>query len=97
LEQCTKAISLGCSTNYQPFALNLKGTMSFLKGNAELALQCFQQSIELDPSLVQNYIKCSSIYMEKGDIENALLVFEKAIILNPIDPDIYYHRGQGKK
>jgi import receptor subunit TOM70 len=70
--------------------------MSFLKGDAELALTCFQQSIVLDPSLIQNYIKCSSIYMEKGDIENVLLVFEKVILLNPADPDIYYHRGQGK-
>jgi mitochondrial import receptor subunit TOM70 len=34
--------------------------------------------------------------MEQSDPEKAFECFEKAIEHNPNDPDIYYHRGQGK-
>ncbi|KAG2206816.1 hypothetical protein INT47_007572 [Mucor saturninus] len=94
LDDCERALVLGCSPHYIASALNLKGTLVFLKGDAEEALQCFNQSIELDPSYVQNYIKCSNIFMERGDIQGALRHFEQAISINPVDPDIYYHRGQ---
>lgn len=94
MDEVCLAVSVGCSAKYQPYALNLKGTMTFLKGDAQEALNIFNQSINLDPTYVQNYIKCSSIYMEQGNLENALQMFEKAIKLNPLDSDIYYHRGQ---
>ncbi|CAO3610612.1 unnamed protein product [Mucor hiemalis] len=94
MEEVCSAVSAGCSAKYQPFALNLKGTMAFLKGDSQEALTIFNQSINVAPAYVQNYIKCSSIYLEQGDLDNALLMFEKAINLNPLDSDIYYHRGQ---
>lgn len=96
LSDCQQALVLGCSPQYMASALNLKGTLVFLKGDAEEALECFKESIHLDPSYVQNYIKCSNIFMEQGDIEGALRSFQQAITINPVDPDIYYHRGQGK-
>lgn len=96
LQDCQRALILGCSKQYMASALNLKGTLVFLKGDAEEALECFKQAIRLDPTYVQNYIKCSNVFMEQGDIEGALKKFQQAITINPADPDIYYHRGQGK-
>jgi hypothetical protein len=34
--------------------------------------------------------------MEQGDPKSAFECFDKAIEHKPDDPDIYYHRGQGK-
>jgi import receptor subunit TOM70 len=38
----------------------------------------------------------SHICLIKGDIESTYKQFDEAIAINPSDPDIYYHRGQGK-
>jgi import receptor subunit TOM70 len=95
MEDCEKAVLLGCSKQYEAQALNLKGTMAFLKGDAQVALDCFNRSVIIDPSYVQIYIKLASLFMERHDITAALEQFDLAISLNPNDPDIYYHRGQG--
>ncbi|KAI9354773.1 hypothetical protein BD770DRAFT_347220 [Pilaira anomala] len=94
LEACEKALELGCSRAYQAYALNLMGTFAFLKGNTAEALDNFNKAIEADPKFVQSYIKRSSIYMERGDVETTFKQFEDAVAINPSDPDIYYHRGQ---
>ncbi|GAA5814154.1 hypothetical protein MFLAVUS_007647 [Mucor flavus] len=94
LEACEKAAELGCSRAYQAYAMNLMGTFAFLKGNTTEALDYFNKAIEADPKYVQSYIKRSSIYMERGDVETTFKQFEDAVAINPSDPDIYYHRGQ---
>jgi import receptor subunit TOM70 len=53
-------------------------------------------SIELVPSFTQSLVKIASVHMEQGDPKQAFECFEEAIKHNPDDPDIYYHRGQGK-
>ncbi|CDH54101.1 tpr domain containing protein [Lichtheimia corymbifera JMRC:FSU:9682] len=94
LEACEKAIELGCSSQYQAYAYNLRGTFDFLKGDNKGALEALDKSIELDSKLVQSYIKRSSLYMEQSDITNAFKQFDDALAINPSDPDVYYHRGQ---
>lgn len=66
LEACEKAIELGCSSQYQAYAYNLRGTFDFLKGDNKGALEALDKSIELDSKLVQSYIKRSSLYMEQS-------------------------------
>ena len=53
-------------------------------------------SIELVPSFTQSLVKIASVHMEQGDSKKAFECFEEAIKHNPDDPDIYYHRGQGR-
>lgn len=65
LEASEKAVELGCSPDYLPAALNLKGTFIFLKGDTQGALDCLNKAIELDPKYIQCYIKRSSIYIEQ--------------------------------
>ncbi|KAF7731599.1 TOM (translocase of outer membrane) complex component [Apophysomyces ossiformis] len=95
VEACERAVTLGCSRAYQALALNMYGTFVFLKGNTKDALEYFNKAIEADPKFVQSYIKRSSIFMEQGDVPSTFKQFEEAIAINPSDPDIYYHRGQG--
>lgn len=56
----------------------------------------FLESIELIPSFTQSWVKIASVYMEQDNREKAFEAFEEAIKHNPNDPDIYYHRGQGR-
>ncbi|KAI9253851.1 hypothetical protein BDA99DRAFT_540460 [Phascolomyces articulosus] len=93
-EFCDKAIQEGCSPVYRAHALNIQGTLLFLKGNARDALECFNKSIQLDPKYIQSYIKRSSICIEQGNLVAALKQFDEALAINPTDPDIFYHRGQ---
>lgn len=93
-------------------ALNLRGTFKsasslisddasnlsprFLVNDVKGAEEDLLASIDLIPSLTQSWVKIASVYMEQGNTEKAFEAFEEAIKHNPNDPDIYYHRGQGR-
>lgn len=67
----------------------------FLTGNLRGAKDDLIESAQLNPSLTQSLVKLASVYMEESDPIAAFTSFDKAIEINPEDPDIYYHRGQG--
>ncbi|KAG2201499.1 hypothetical protein INT46_007772 [Mucor plumbeus] len=92
LEYIKTAVGLECSN--QALALNLKGTLTYLEGQSDAALDDFNKALMLNPNYVQIYIKKSNVYMEQGDLASANRQLELAIKINPLDPDIYYHRGQ---
>ncbi|KAI0702378.1 ADP/ATP carrier receptor [Cerioporus squamosus] len=75
-------------------ALNLRGTFKFLMTDVDGAKEDFLNSLELQPSLTQTWVKIASVWMEQSDPTKAFECFEEAIKHNPNDPDIYYHRGQ---
>ncbi|TCD70393.1 TOM (translocase of outer membrane) complex component [Steccherinum ochraceum] len=77
-------------------AYNLRGTFKFLFGDVPGAKADLQASLDLVPSLTQSLVKLASVHMEQGDPQQAFECFEEAIKQNSEDPDIYYHRGQGK-
>ncbi|BFZ63879.1 TOM (translocase of outer membrane) complex component [Saitoella coloradoensis] len=87
-----EAIEKGCS--HLALAYSWKGTFEFIMGNAQKAMEYLDKSTELDPALVQNYVKRASVHMELGEREKTWDDFDKAIEVNAEDPDIYYHRGQ---
>ncbi|KAG5943574.1 TOM (translocase of outer membrane) complex component [Claviceps pazoutovae] len=89
-----KALELGHLGEYEALAYNSRGTMRTLLGNHAEATRDFDRSIELDPTMVQSYIKRASISLELGNPSETVAEFAKAIELNQEDPDIYYHRAQ---
>ncbi|OKL57876.1 Mitochondrial import receptor subunit tom70 [Talaromyces atroroseus] len=89
-----KALELGDLGEYEGDALNMRATFTYLQGNAVGALEDLNRSVELQPSLVQSYIKRASLHLEIGNKEAAVDDFELAITHNKDDPDIYYHRAQ---
>ncbi|KAG6156213.1 TOM (translocase of outer membrane) complex component [Claviceps purpurea] len=89
-----KALELGNLGEYEALAYNSRGTMRTLLGNHAEATRDFDKSIELDPTMVQSYIKRASISLELGNPSETETEFAKAIELNQEDPDIYYHRAQ---
>ncbi|RJE22672.1 import receptor [Aspergillus sclerotialis] len=89
-----KALELGDLGDYEALALNWRATFTYLGGNAQAALADLNKSVELQPSLVQSYIKRASLHLELGNKEAAADDFDLAITHNKDDPDIYYHRAQ---
>lgn len=62
-----KALELGDLGDYEALALNLRATFTYLRGNAQAALADLNKSVELQPSLVQSYIKRASLHLELGE------------------------------
>ncbi|KAK5710132.1 TOM (translocase of outer membrane) complex component [Elasticomyces elasticus] len=76
------------------YAYNMRGTFRYLRGENDAALEDLNKSIELDPALVQSYVKRASMHLEQGKREEAAHDFELAMSHNDQDPDIFYHRAQ---
>lgn len=61
-----KALELGDLGEFEALALNMRATFTYLEGNAQAALADLDKSVELQPSLVQSYIKRASLHLELG-------------------------------
>lgn len=66
-----KALELGDLGEFEGLALNQRATFTYLQGNAHNALADLNKSVELDPSLVQSYIKRASLHLELGKSHNS--------------------------
>ena len=61
-----KALQLGDLGEFEALALNMRATFTYLEGNTLEALTDLNKSVELQPSLVQSYIKRASLHLELG-------------------------------
>ncbi len=72
-------------------AFNIRASFLYLMGKTELAISDLEKAIELDPKNSNSYIKMGLVLTETG-ADDILSWFEKALLLSPSDPDVYYHR-----
>ncbi|KAM0695744.1 hypothetical protein Q7P36_004226 [Cladosporium allicinum] len=93
-ESFEKAIEAGDLEKNEALAYNMRGTFRYLRGDSDSALADLNKSLELDPALVQSYVKRASMHLEQTKRDEAAHDFELAIEHNPNDPDIFYHRAQ---
>ncbi|KAF2170283.1 hypothetical protein M409DRAFT_64600 [Zasmidium cellare ATCC 36951] len=93
-ESFDKAIEQGGLEKHEALAYNMRGTFRYLKGDNDTALEDLNKAIELDPTLVQSYVKRASMHLEQSNREAAAQDFELASQHNASDPDVYYHRAQ---
>lgn len=63
-----KAIELNNLDQHEALAYNMRGTFRYLKGENETALADLNKSLELDPSLVQSYVKRASMHLEQSEL-----------------------------
>lgn len=54
--------------SFEALAYNMRGTFRYLTGDNDAALEDLDKSIELDPTLVQSYVKRASMHLEQGKI-----------------------------
>jgi import receptor subunit TOM70 len=67
-EAFEKALELGDLGEHESFAYNMRGTFRYLKGDNEDALKDMDQSVELQQSLTQSFIKRASMHLELGKL-----------------------------
>lgn len=96
---CTEEIeSCEDDSEYKLEAILLRGTFYLLSGQYDLSLIDFNTVInnkEADPKLRSNALtKRASLHMQTEQKELSFDDFEKAIEIDPKNPDIYHHRGQ---
>lgn len=96
---CTEEIET-CEddSEYKLEAILLRGTFYLLSGQYDLSLIDFNAVInnkEADPKLRSNALtKRASLRMQTEQKELSFDDFEKAIEIDPENPDVYHHRGQ---
>ena len=78
-----QAIDAGGLDKHEAMAYNMRGTFRYLRGDNELALEDLNKSLEIDPGLVQSYVKRASMHLEQSASSNLfqLLLPEKVPML----------------
>ncbi len=66
----------------------------FMQKNHEKAITCFENALEIDPSLAINYANIGSNYRELGEAKLAIQYYEMAL---KIDPSIEFARDNIEK
>lgn len=65
-EAFAKALELGDLGEHEALAYNMRATFRWLRGDVEEAMEDINKSLELDPSMIQSYIKRASMHLERG-------------------------------
>jgi tetratricopeptide (TPR) repeat protein len=63
--------------------LCLKGLMHLGNGEHEKAIAAYSEAINLDPKYSFSYLGRGDVYVTKGDLDRALLDYERAARLDP--------------
>jgi tetratricopeptide (TPR) repeat protein len=89
LDECNKSTEM--SPNY--YAYMLMGHLYLLQGQTDLALDYCNKSINLNNFYAPAYALRARIYYDLRQYENLLHDCQKAIKLDPSDPQAYFVRG----
>jgi mitochondrial import receptor subunit TOM70 len=84
--------SLSKSSQIQ--ALIWHGTFQFLKGEMEDAKKVFEKARNLDPKNVEILTKLALVSLEQNSYAEMTETLEQALEADPLDPSVYYHRGE---
>lgn len=92
IAQFEKSIE-GVDPKIVAIAYEYAGSLEFLKTDTDLAKKYLEKAIEIFPRPRQHVV-LGLIGADLGNFQVANDEFEKAISMNPDDPNIYYHFGQ---
>jgi tetratricopeptide (TPR) repeat protein len=76
-----------------PNCWNNLGILAAREGNYDLAVQCFQHALEIDPEHSIALQNLGNAYRQKKDWPQAKATLERALALNPDDPEANYTLG----
>lgn len=66
----------------------MRATFRFIMGEAPSALADLDRSTTIYPEGVQSYVKKASVHMELGMPDQAFADFDKALEIEPENPDV---------
>lgn len=87
---------VSAAPRYMP-AYNYMGKAYVLLGNIDKARECFQQVILLCPEIDEGFLNMGYLLEQRGDIPAAVGYFEKALSVNPNNPNTEKHLSELKK
>ncbi|WP_035218429.1 tetratricopeptide repeat protein [Desulfatibacillum aliphaticivorans] len=94
IEQYTRYLELNQnSPEYAAPALNNRGTLYWVIGRYDEALQDFDKAVDMQPDAALNYINRGNVYADMGDVERAIEDYNQAITLDPKNGLAYSNRG----
>jgi len=64
-------------------AYDYLGSVYFLLGQSDKAVQAYKRALSIDPNYAESYFNLGLVYQEMGDRENAIAMFEKYLELDP--------------
>ncbi|ACL05116.1 Tetratricopeptide TPR_2 repeat protein [Desulfatibacillum aliphaticivorans] len=94
IEQYTRYLEMNQnSPEYAAPALNNRGTLYWVLGRYDEALQDFDKAVDMQPDSALNYINRGNVYADMGDVERAIEDYNQAITLDPNNGLAYSNRG----
>lgn len=93
VQLCDEIIKMN-PPNTIPQASYLKGTYYADKGQNDLAIKCFDESIKSDWKFVDAYLDKGYIYFKEGKFTQAQAVYRQSIEVAQQAPDSYYWLGR---
>lgn len=63
------------------------------KGDFDLAIQAWNKSVEIDPTMVKAFNYLGRAYYTKGMMDEAIKAYKKVVELDPENPDSYINLG----
>jgi lipoprotein NlpI len=98
IKACSDALQSGkLSLRDVPLVLNFRGRAYTVKGESDLAIEDFNQSIKLNPTNARVFYNRGEVYYNKGDYDRAIQDNDQAIRLNPKFTDAFINRGLNYK
>ncbi len=85
-----KAVAM--NEEFSPSRLELAQTLIMRRDLSGAVEEC-KRIVELDPSFTLSYIVMGDAYMELGDARSALMVYEKALSIDPDIPTVHWRIG----
>jgi tetratricopeptide (TPR) repeat protein len=73
--------------------LVLAGDALVREGKRDLAIETFQEAVDLKPDYTEIHFQLSLLYAERGELRKALYEMDRCIELQPEFPEFYYSRG----
>lgn len=86
----------GLSLEDRAVALNLHASLLYVAGDVHMAIDVMNESLHLQPTLINSLVKKGGFLAEVGDKVGAISCFSEAIELDSNEADVYLHLGQVK-
>ena len=77
----------------QDDAFYILGNIQRNSGNQDKAIECFRRTLELKPDFAMCRLELCRMLFDSGDVEEAKLVIEAGLALQPDSADLHYYLG----
>jgi len=91
---CTALINSGLDPQVKAIAYNNRGNAYTTKGEYELAIQDYDESIKLNPNYVKPFNNRGVAYQKKNEYDRAIRDFDAAIKIDPNYADAFANRAE---